>query len=106
MNLASPDHASAPPTPSSPILLHLVHPNALRNLTAVLGHVRRFRAYIGSLPAGGESSHVAKDVLIDLVDHSGIDFAALDQVLIECIRESSTLAGEKHLDDPCERRTH
>jgi len=48
-----------------------------------LKHVKSFRAFLGSLPAGGENSQIAKEVLVDLVDCSGIDLTGLITVLEE-----------------------
>jgi hypothetical protein len=64
-----------------PTLLHLVQPFALTNLLGMLKHVKRFRGYLGSLTPKGEKAQIAKDILVDVVDCSGIDLAALDSVL-------------------------
>lgn len=64
-------------TLNQPILLHLSHPFALQNLIKALDHVKALRAYIGSLPAGGEQAKVAQVVLVDAVDCSGVNFGEL-----------------------------
>ncbi|KAF8163366.1 hypothetical protein B0H34DRAFT_650242 [Crassisporium funariophilum] len=69
--------------PTVPILLHITHPFTLQNLIAALKHVRTFRTFLGSLPAGGENSQIAKEVLIDVVDCSGVDFESLILILEE-----------------------
>lgn len=71
-----------------PILLNLAHPYATRNLFTILQHLKRFRTYLGSLSAGGENSRIARDVLVDLVDCSGVDFEALYPVLEEIVQKS------------------
>ncbi|KAG5647224.1 hypothetical protein DXG03_000759 [Asterophora parasitica] len=72
------------PTPplKTPILLLLGHPFPLNILFTALSHVQKYRAYVGSLSARGENSQIARDVLIDLVDSSGINFAALKAALV------------------------
>ncbi|KAF9013889.1 hypothetical protein BDQ17DRAFT_1230808 [Cyathus striatus] len=72
----------------SPILLHLVHPFALQNLFIVVRHVKQFRAFVGSLPAGGESARIARDILVDFVDQSGINFISLDACLEEMFKKA------------------
>jgi len=66
-----------------PPLLHLAHPFALQNLIAVLSHVKAFRDYIGSLPAGSENAHIAQGVLLDSVDCSSFDLSNLISLLEE-----------------------
>lgn len=73
-----------------PILLNLAHPYATRNLFTILQHLKRFRTYLGSLSAGGENSRIARDVLVDLVDCSGVDFEALYPVIEEIVQKSKT----------------
>ena len=75
-------------------MLHLVHPFALEHLNAVSTHVRQFRAFLGSLSASSENAQIARDVLADLVDTSGIDFAALESFLVECVQDCRLLDSE------------
>ncbi|KAJ3989410.1 hypothetical protein F5890DRAFT_1251657 [Lentinula detonsa] len=70
-NLRSLDH---------PIFLHLVHPKALRNLRTALGHVNQFRKYLTRLTPSTENSQLSKEVLIDLVEYSGVDIQGLDEI--------------------------
>ncbi|CAA7271639.1 unnamed protein product [Cyclocybe aegerita] len=70
---------------TAPILLHLAHPFALQNLLIALRHVKAFRTYLGSLPAGGENPKMAQTILIDTVDSSGVDFAELITALEEAL---------------------
>ncbi|KAK0210934.1 hypothetical protein DFS33DRAFT_1296412 [Desarmillaria ectypa] len=78
-----------------PCLLHLVHPRALVNLRQALSNVRNFRNSLGSLTTRGENSQIAKDVLIDLVDCSGVDLNALDPLLDEFILKSKGIEVEE-----------
>lgn len=88
---------ASPPSPASvtsldaPRLLHLVHPFALEHLSAVSTHVRHFRAYLGTLSASSENAQIARDVLSDLVDTSGVDITALEPFLVECAQDCRTL---------------
>jgi len=75
----------------SPPLLLLAHPFALEHLTAALTHVTQFRVYLGSLSASSENSQIARDVLTDLVDSSGVDIVALGRFLVECMQDCRLL---------------
>jgi hypothetical protein len=90
-HLASP---ASIPSLDAPPLLHLVHPIAVEYLNLVLMHVRQLRAYLGSLSASSENSHMARDVLTDLVDSSGVDIAALEPFLAESVQISQMLDSE------------
>ncbi|RDB21136.1 hypothetical protein Hypma_011673 [Hypsizygus marmoreus] len=95
-------HGTEPQPPSAgtstplnaPILLFLGHPFAFQNFGTALGHVTRYRAYLGSLSAKGEVAQIARDVLIDLVDSSGVDFAALGTLLVSLVQECQALDGD------------
>ncbi|KAJ3922324.1 hypothetical protein F5877DRAFT_26719, partial [Lentinula edodes] len=63
--------------------MHLVHIQALRNLRIALGHVNRFRKYLIGLTPRTENSQLSKEVLLDLVDYSGIDISGLDKIFQE-----------------------
>lgn len=63
--------------------MHLLHPFALRHLTEAVAHVKRFRETVNPLPPKGENSQIAKDVLIDTVDASGVDLNILLPLLEE-----------------------
>lgn len=75
------------------MLLHLVHPFALRNLQEAVTHVKRFRDELDPLPPKGENSQIAKDILMDTVDSSGINLTALLSVLEE-IKALSKTSGK------------
>lgn len=86
--VASTDHYEVP------CLLHIVHPRALVNLKQALSNVRDFRSTLGSLTTRGENSQIAKDVLVDLVDCSGVDLNALNPLLDEFILKSKGIEGK------------
>jgi hypothetical protein len=81
-------------TLNSPILLHLAHPFILQNFITALKHVKAFRTFLGSLPAGGENSQIAKEVLVDLVDYSGVDLTGLITALEGVLERVQSLDRE------------
>ncbi|KAJ7940556.1 hypothetical protein B0H13DRAFT_1938690 [Mycena leptocephala] len=82
-------------TPPSSVLLHLAHPYALRSLHAALSNVTRFKNTVGSLSASEENSQIAKSVLVDLIDCSGVDFNALEPLLSELLVEVKKFGVEE-----------
>lgn len=78
-------------TLTMPILLHLVHPFVFRIVLDTLHHVKAFRMFLGSLPAGSEISQIAQALLIDAVDRSGVDFASLTSLLEETFESRQPL---------------
>ncbi|KAI0362401.1 hypothetical protein OH77DRAFT_1500103 [Trametes cingulata] len=79
----------------SPIFLHLVHPYPLSRLQTALEHVKRFREHIGKLATKGENSHIAKDVLMDITDSSGLDLQPLGPLLAEILQDSKQLDAQE-----------
>ncbi|KAI0636718.1 hypothetical protein C8Q77DRAFT_1051073 [Trametes polyzona] len=77
----------------SPIFLHLAHPYALGRLQNAIEHVKRFRDHVGKLTAKGENSHIAKDVLTDITDCSGVDLQPLGPLLAEILQDCKQLDG-------------
>jgi len=75
-------------------LLHFVHPYVLKNLHAVTNHVLRFRKYLGSLPVPGEKPHIARDVIVDLVDNSGVKLQVLSKAITEIVAEVNNIRPE------------
>jgi len=62
-------------------LLHLAHPFALQNLITALKHVRRYYQFLKTSSAKIEKSQIAKDVLIDMIEYSGLDLEGLETIL-------------------------
>ncbi|KAJ7685260.1 hypothetical protein DFH06DRAFT_970910 [Mycena polygramma] len=81
------------PPPS--ILLHLAHPYALRSLHTALTNVTRFKDKIGSLSASEENSQIAKNIIVDLIDCSGVDLIALEVLLSELLVEAKKFGVEE-----------
>ncbi|TBU35719.1 hypothetical protein BD311DRAFT_783359 [Dichomitus squalens] len=78
----------------SPIFLHLVHPYALTRLKAAVEHVKRFHDHISRLPAKGEESHIAKDVLLDITEGIGVDLQLVGPLLAEIMQETKGLDAQ------------
>jgi hypothetical protein len=78
-------------TLTMPVLLHLVHPFVFRIVLDTLHHVKAFRMFLGSLPAGSENSQIAQALLIDAVDCSGVDLASLTSLLEETFESRQPL---------------
>ncbi|KAI5123618.1 hypothetical protein M0805_003433 [Coniferiporia weirii] len=92
-NPASRSPLKQPPTIDlSCSLTHIVHPYALDNFHCFLQHMRRFRAHLGSTSRSDEHHQMAKEMLIDTVDSSGIDLEALDKMICEIKDEVNTNA--------------
>ncbi|OJA14296.1 hypothetical protein AZE42_10485 [Rhizopogon vesiculosus] len=79
----------------APILLHLVHPLALTNLTAVVFHVNRFHQYLTSMTPKQENSRYARDIMLDLVNSSGLVLKVLEDILSTAIPEASAIPTEE-----------
>lgn len=91
---ASPAFPSPPQPLDSPILLNLVHPYALLNLTGALDYVKSFRTFLGSQTPRGENAQIARDVFVDLVDCSGIDLSVLVPLLRESVPDAMNIGSE------------
>ncbi|KAJ7063374.1 hypothetical protein C8F01DRAFT_1132759 [Mycena amicta] len=88
-----PDSQTGAAVPS--IMLHVAHPIALRNLHMAVAHVNKLRNKIASLSASEESSHLAKSVLVDLIQCSGVDLKALEPLLAEFMEGANKFNAEE-----------
>ncbi|KAF9052872.1 hypothetical protein BJ165DRAFT_1523627 [Panaeolus papilionaceus] len=70
---------------NTPAFLLFCHPLAIAAFVKCLHHLKNFRNYLGSLPAGGDAAHIAQSVLVDLIDCSGVDFSALLNIFEESV---------------------
>ncbi|KAJ7632699.1 hypothetical protein FB45DRAFT_866294 [Roridomyces roridus] len=77
------------------MMLVLAHPYALGNLCTALNNVTRFKNKIGSLSASTENAQLAKSVLVDLIECSGVDFNALEPLLADLLRDASNFGVEE-----------
>ncbi|KAI6109497.1 hypothetical protein F5141DRAFT_1063741 [Pisolithus sp. B1] len=79
----------------NPALLHLVHPLLLANLINMISHVNQFYQWLNSVTAKGESAQMARDALLDVVDYSGLNLEALEDIFKNVLKEVSTMPGEQ-----------
>ncbi|KAI0065405.1 hypothetical protein BV25DRAFT_1906053 [Artomyces pyxidatus] len=80
--------------PIPPIFIHLLHPGLLSKLRTSVADVRRFHDYLGKLNASGENAQLAKTILMDTVDSSGIDLKGLETVLSQISEETKGLEDD------------
>ncbi|KAF7778667.1 hypothetical protein Agabi119p4_3012 [Agaricus bisporus var. burnettii] len=80
----------------SPTLLHLIHPFALQNLITALRHVKKYYQFLKSLSARVETSQIAKDVLTDMIDYSGLNLEGLEGILESSLRNVESLRPEDY----------
>ncbi|THH26462.1 hypothetical protein EUX98_g7717 [Antrodiella citrinella] len=92
VNTENGEKADDSPTPlptmpaASPILIHAIHPYFFKHMLTAIRHVKRFRDHIGRLSAKGENTQIAKDVLMDAIDCSGIHLDAMIPLLTEIMQ--------------------
>ncbi|KAI0054153.1 hypothetical protein FA95DRAFT_1480491 [Auriscalpium vulgare] len=70
-----------------PIFIYLLHPEALTRLRTSIADVKRFYETLGRLNASGETAQLAKNILIDYVDSSGVNLKELDNILVQISEE-------------------
>jgi hypothetical protein len=75
------------------VLLHLVHPYALKNLYTAVANVKRFHDQVNQALPKTENAQLAKDALTDLFDSSGVVMAGLTPLLEELQKGASQVAG-------------
>lgn len=78
----------------SPILLHLTHPFILPNLIGVIMHVNRFYHSLSALTPKGENSQIARDILMDVIDCSGLDLRGIEDILKVLMPDVRSISGE------------
>lgn len=61
--------------------MHLVHPYALRNFIDALSHINAFRAYLDTITASKLRSVLAKEVLLDAQNDSGLNLKEIESEL-------------------------
>jgi len=64
-------------------LLHLVHPFPLECLINLTRHVAKLRLFLMMISAKSEKAQMSKDLLLDMVDSSGINLEAVVKSLME-----------------------
>ncbi|VDB83058.1 unnamed protein product [Peniophora sp. CBMAI 1063] len=78
----------------APIFVHLLYPTNLRRLHTLLRDVKDFYEQLSQHKTVGENSQIAKHVLNDAVDCSGVKLAELDKAL-DAVEEAV-----KEMDNP------
>lgn len=59
-----------------------------------VGHIRRLRDYVASLNPSAENSRLAKDVLLDVIDNSGVNLNLIESTLVDLLRSASSMSSE------------
>lgn len=86
-------------TPSThPILLNLLHPDALAKLRVTVGDVKRLYEQLKSVDPNGENGTIARNALLDTIDSSGINLEALESSLTQI---SEKIGGSKSRSASC-----
>ena len=78
----------------NPTLLHLIHPISLNKLISFVGHIRRLRDFVAGLNPSAENSRLAKDVLLDVIDNSGVDLNHIELMLADLLRAAGSMSSE------------
>ena len=81
------------PAPIPNILLHLIHPLGCGTLRNTLPHIRSFRAFLGR-HLTNEVLQIADDVLIDMIERSGIDLIKLEPLIAQQYEDIQNLPGD------------
>ncbi|TFY83710.1 hypothetical protein EWM64_g293 [Hericium alpestre] len=76
-----------------PVFLHLLHPLAFRHLMSSLVAVKRFHDYLKRLNASAENAQIAKNVLLDTVQCSGLKMKELESSLLSVAEDINKLNG-------------
>lgn len=84
----------APSPFDKPVLLHLAHPLLLANLIHMISHVNKFYQYLMSQTAKAENAQIARDILLDAVDCSGLNLEGLESVFRTSLGEVSCIPGK------------
>jgi hypothetical protein len=78
------------------IMLHLVHPVGCGTLRNILPHIRSFRAFLASRHPTNNVLQMADDVLIDLIERSGIDLGKLEPLIAQQLEDIKHFSGNFH----------
>ena len=75
------------------MLLHLVHPYALRNLSTAIAHIRRFQEQVNQAHPKTDNALLSKEALMDVIDSSGVILTGLTPLLDECKKGTAQNPG-------------
>lgn len=88
-------HGGTPSPFNNPVLLHLAHPLLLINLIDMTSHVNRFHQYLISQTAKAENAQIARDVLLDVVDCSGLNLEGLESIFRTAVGKVNGIPGKR-----------
>lgn len=78
--------------------MHLVHPLGCGTLRNILPHIRSFRAFLSSRHLTNEVLQMADDVLIDMIERSGIDLGKLEPLIAQQFENIQSIPGYCHIE--------
>jgi len=92
-----PLQAVLPPADLSPhpVLCILLHPYALATIISILQYIVTFRNFFANATPRRESSQIAKEAIVDLVDLSPVNLAELQRALEDCLKEVEAVDDEQ-----------
>ena len=79
-------------------MLHLVHPLGCATLGRILPHIKSFRAFLSSRHPTNEVLQMADDVLIDMIQRSGIDLGKLEPLIVQQLEDIKSFPGYYHVN--------
>ena len=79
-------------------MLHLVHPVGCGTLRSILPHIRSFRAFLSTRHPAIEVLQMADDVLIDMIERSGIDLGKLEPLIVQQLEDIQNFSGYFYAD--------
>ena len=94
----SPKLAAPKPAQIPNILLHLIHPLGCGTLRNTLPYIRSFRTFLSSRHLTNEVLQMADDVLIDMIERSGIDLIKLEPLIAQQYEDIQNLPGNYRAD--------
>lgn len=77
-------------------LLHLIHPFPLECLINLTRHVARLRLWLAMITAKSDKAQMAKEMLLDIVDSSGINLEVVVKSLMEFRADVKSHSGVLH----------
>lgn len=78
--------------------MHLIHPLGCGTLRNILPHIRSFRAFLSSRHLTSEALQMADDVLIDMIERSGIDLGKLEPLIAQQLENINSIPGCCHVE--------
>jgi hypothetical protein len=76
------------------VLLHLIHPYLLKNMSDLISHVTRLKQQVSQSTATTPNARLAKEIYMEQVASLGVDLEALLPILADLSEGVSRLDGE------------